>query len=160
VQVNLDDFRRHFELLSDEALLATNREDLVEGGRLCYDEEVERRGLNSPADEPAEGEAITTEEFHPADELVLIATYLIPDEASLARGLLSSAEIPYRMENELAPLGGFQIRLLVPKAFEAEALEILESEISEEELAAQAEAAAGHIEDPEEESDPDAEQRA
>jgi hypothetical protein len=50
-------------------------------------------------------------------------------------------------------LGGFQLRLLVPKAFEKEALEVLEWEISEEELAAQAEAAAVHIEDSEEESD-------
>ena len=73
--------------------------------------------------------------------MVLIATYNIPDEASLARGLLDSAEIPYHLENEFAALGGFQLRLMVPAAFEADALEILEAEISEEELAAQAEAA-------------------
>jgi hypothetical protein len=142
VEVSLDDFRRHFELLSDETLLATNRDELVEGARECYDEEVARRGLNSPPDEPVAAEAITTEESHQAEDLVLIATYIIPDEASLARGLLESAEIPFRLENELAPLGGFQLRLLVPAAFEADALEVLESEISEEELAAQAEAAA------------------
>jgi hypothetical protein len=142
VEVSLDDFRRHFELLSDETLLATNRDELVEGARECYDEEVARRGLYSPPDEPVAAEAITTEESHQAEDLVLIATYIIPDEASLARGLLESAEIPFRLENELAPLGGFQLRLLVPAAFEADALEVLESEISEEELAAQAEAAA------------------
>jgi hypothetical protein len=43
-------------------------------------------------------------------------------------------------------LGGFQLRLLVPAAFEADALEVLESQISDEELAAQAEAA-GTMED-------------
>jgi hypothetical protein len=150
MEVSLDDFRRHFELLSDETLLETNREELVETARECYDEEVARRGLNSPPEEPVAGEAITTEEPPEAEELVLIATYSIPDEASLARGLLSSAEIPFRMENELAPLGGFQLRLLVPRAFEAEALEVLESEISEEDLAAQAEAA-GMIEEEESE---------
>jgi hypothetical protein len=160
MEVSLDDFRRYFELLSDESLLSTNREELVEGGKQCYDEEVARRGLNSAqADEVAGEGTPETHETNPAEELVLIATYLIPDEANLARGLLQSAEIPFRMENELAPLGGFQLRLLVPKAFEQEALEVLDSEISEEELAAQAEAAgmagteSGEAESDEAESD-------
>jgi len=154
MEVSLDDFRRHFELLSDETLLATNREELVENARGCYDEEVARRGLNSPPVEEIAGEGTPeTHQVNPGEQLVLIATYLIPDEANLARGLLQSAEIPYRMENELAPLGGFQLRLLVPKAFEAEALEVLDSEISEEELAAQAEAAGAGMEESEEESD-------
>jgi hypothetical protein len=154
MEVSLDDFRRHFELLSDEALLSTNREELVEGGRQCYDEEVARRGLNSAPSEEIETEiAAETHQTDPGEELVLIATYLIPDEANLARGLLQSAEIPFRIENELAPLGGFQIRLLVPKAFEEEAVVVLESEISEEELAAQAEAAGAFEEEAEAESD-------
>jgi Putative prokaryotic signal transducing protein len=151
MEVSLDDFRRHFELLSDETLLSTNREELTEGGRQCYDEEVARRGLLNPA--PAEEVAEEAHETSPAEELVVIATYLIPDEANLARGLLQSAEIPFRMENELAPLGGFQLRLLVPRAFEEEALAVLDSEISEEELAAQAEAAGAMEEEAEEESD-------
>jgi hypothetical protein len=148
MEISLDDFRRHFELLSDETLLSTNRDELVESARGCYDEEVARRGLNSPPDEEiAEDAAAETHQANPDGELVLIATYLIPDEANLARGLLQSAEIPFRLENELAPLGGFQLRLLVPAAYEAEALEVLDSEISEEELAAQAEAAGVHTED-------------
>jgi hypothetical protein len=148
VQVSADDFRRHFELLSDAALLETNREDLVESARGCYDEEVARRGLNSP---PAGGEPAAepvTHQASPGEELVVIATYIIPEEASLARGLLESAEIPYHLENEFAALGGFQLRLLVPAAFEAEALEVLEAEISDEELAAQAEAAGITEEEP------------
>jgi hypothetical protein len=154
MEVSLDDFRRHFELLSDETLLSTNRDELTEGGRQCYDEEVARRGLNSAPSEEIETEiAAETHQTDPGEELVLIATYLIPDEANLARGLLQSAEIPFRIENELAPLGGFQIRLLVPKAFEEEAVVVLESEISEEELAAQAEAAGAFEEEAEAESD-------
>ena len=149
MQVSPDDFRRHFELLSDAALLETNREDLVETARGCYDEEVARRGLNSPAVDETAGEPVT-HQASPGEELVAIATYNIPEEASLARGLLESAEIPYHLENEFAALGGFQLRLLVPAAFEAEALEILEAEISDEELAAQAEAAGITEEDSEE----------
>jgi len=151
VEVSLDDFRRHFELLSDAALLATNRDDLVESARECYDEEVARRGLNTPpADEPAGDATSAALAGHEGEELVLIATYNIPDEASLARGLLESAEIPYQLQNEYVALGGFQLRLMVPAAFEEQALEVLQSEISEEELAAQAEAAGIAEEDSEE----------
>ena len=108
-----------------------------------------RRGLNSPPDDETAAEPVT-HQASPGEELVAIATYNIPEEASLARGLLESAEIPYHLENEFAALGGFQLRLLVPAAFEAEALEILDAEISDEELAAQAEAAGIAEEDSEE----------
>lgn len=151
MEVSLEDFRRHFELLSDAALLATNRDDLVESARECYDEEVARRGLNTPPDDEPAGDATSAVlAGHEGEELVLIATYNIPDEASLARGLLESAEIPYQLQNEYVALGGFQLRLMVPAAFEEQALEVLQSEISEEELAAQAEAA-GIIEEDSEE---------
>lgn len=140
MEVSLDDFRKHFEILSDAALLETNRDDLVAAARQCYDEEVARRGLNKPADEPVEGEVLPASEPE-GGPMVHIATYLMPEEASLARGLLQSAEIPFFLDNEMAPLGGIQIQLMVPEAYEADAREILEHELTEEELAAQAEAA-------------------
>ncbi|HEX4137240.1 MAG TPA: DUF2007 domain-containing protein [Bryobacteraceae bacterium] len=152
MDVNLEDFRRHFELLSDDALLATNRDDLVETARGCYDEEVTHRGLNAPAVEEAVEEEAVTHQTAPGAELVLIATYSVYEEANLARGLLESAEIPYQLQNEYLSLGGIELRLVVPAAYEEEALQILDSEISEEELAAQAEAA-GVPEDDEENSD-------
>lgn len=141
MEITRDDFRRHFELLSDESLLATDRDELVDTARSVYDEELERRGLTAlteadPGDDtpaairPGEGE-----------ELVLIATYNIPDEAGLARGLLQSAEIPFILQNDMVALGGIELRLMVPKRFEEEALEILQHELTEEELAAQAEEA-------------------
>jgi hypothetical protein len=140
VEVNLDDFRRHFELLSDETLLSTSRDELVEGARVCYDEEVERRGLNATEASETVEETPVAEPVS-VEELVAIATYNIPEEASLARGLLESAGIPYRLNNEYSPLGGIELRLMVPKVYQDEAVEILETELSEEELAAQAEAA-------------------
>jgi len=152
MEVSLDDFRRHFELLSDAALLETNRDELVESARECFDEEVARRGLNSPAGEEAAAEPAAPPP-NPGEQLVAIATFNIPEDANLARGLLQSAEIPYHLENEYVALGGFQLRLLVPAAFEHEALEVLAAEISEEELAAQAEAAGVMEEDPEENSE-------
>jgi Putative prokaryotic signal transducing protein len=141
LEVSRDDFRRHFELLSDESLLAINREELVEAARSVYDEEVARRGLTGPLEE-AEGESLPgAVPVAASQELVLVASYNIPDEASLARGLLQSAEIPFILQNDYAALGGIELRLLVPKEFQEQAIEILQHEISDEELAAQAEAA-------------------
>ena len=152
MEVSRDDFRRHFELLSDESLLATNRDELVEAARSDYDEEVERRGLNAPPEETDGGEPMP-DAVAPGtgEELVLIASYNIPDEASLARGLLQSAEIPFVLQNDYAALGGIELRLLVPARYQEQAIEILQHEISDEELAAQAEEAGFAEEDFEEE---------
>jgi hypothetical protein len=160
VEISLDDFRRHFELLSDETLLSTNREELVENARGVYDEEVARRGLDTPATEDAAAEAgLAAVAPGEDDELVVIATYHIPDEANLARGLLQSAEIPFLLQNDYVALGGIELKLLVPKSFEEQALEILAHEISDEELAAQAEAA-GEFHEYSEEDEEKAEEEA
>jgi hypothetical protein len=153
MNVSLDDFRKHFELLSDDALLETNRDELVPTAQQCYDAEVARRGLKTPEAEAEDPEVLPSPEPE-GGKLVHIETFIIPEEASLARGLLTSAEIPFMMENELAPLGGFQIQLLVPEDYVDDAREILEHEITEEELAAQAEAAGefGEEDEAEEES--------
>jgi len=144
VEVRREDFRRHFEILSDDALLATDREDLVEIARECFDAEVSRRGLDGGESED-EGDAAEDGHGQPSndvEELVLVATFGFPEEANMARGLLQSASIPSQIKNELAAIGGFEASLMVPASFEEQALEILESQISDEELAAQAEAAA------------------
>jgi hypothetical protein len=135
-----EDFQRHFEILSDEALLETNRDELVEMAREVYDEEIARRGLGpEESEELAPGSEVQA--THAVDEMVLIATFGFPEEANMARGLLESASIPSQIKNELAAVGGFEASLLVPASFEEQAIEILESQISDEELAAQAEAA-------------------
>jgi hypothetical protein len=150
VDVTLEDFRRHFGMLSDEALLATRRKDLVESAQECYDEELSRRGLSTgvPGEifEDAEAEAAPS-----GDEPVSIATFMVAEEASLARGLLRSASIPSHLANEYTGLGGFQLELMVPASFVDQALEVLAAEISDEELAAQAEAAADFEEEEEQE---------
>lgn len=159
MEVSLDDFRKHFGLLSDAALLETNRDELVAAARQCYDEELARRGLNAPAEESVEGELPEPTPEPEGGPMVRIATYIVSEEASLARGLLQSAEIPFFLNNEMSPLGGIDIHLMVPAEYEAEAREILEHELTDEELAAQAEAAGmtegfeGEIEEREEESE-------
>ncbi len=79
----------------------------------------------------------------------MVATFLSMEEANFARGLLQSAEIPCSFENEQAAAwtGIGELRLMVPTAAYDRACEILESEISEEDLIAQAEAEASETPD-------------
>lgn len=141
MKVSTDDFRRTYEGLSDDALLAMNSEELVEVARQCYGEELARRGLTleQPEAEPATPEG---------EDLVEVARFENIDELDLARALLKSAEIRSFLSSDLSLPGVFRAtgstwhELYVKSADVDVALEILESEISEEELAAQAEAAA------------------
>ncbi len=84
------------------------------------------------------------------DEFVSAATFLFPDEAGVARGLLRSGDILCYLENEhmLAkvwqwnvPLGG--LRLMVPASVLEQVHEILNEVISDEDLSAQAGMEAG-----------------
>jgi len=143
VKVDADDFRRVYESLNDEALLAVKRDELVEVAQQCYDVEVAQRGLTAHGDVaavPAQGSAAA-----PSEELVEVATFTDVDDARLARDLLASAEIPSYLAadanlpgNMSAPSG---FRLSVSPSLLDQAREILDSQISDEELAAQAEAA-------------------
>jgi hypothetical protein len=131
------DLRSQYSNLSDEALLSINRGDLVEIAQQIYDEELESRGLRSPVQASAEP---APKEIHPGEEMVEAATYTSRGEARLAKSFLVSAEIPCELENEFS-LDDAELRLLVPANLLDQALEVLGAEISDEELAAQAEAA-------------------
>lgn len=83
------------------------------------------------------------------DHLSLMGAFLFPDEAKLAQALLESVGIPTYLENEhliganwgLAnSLGG--LRLFVPADRAAETASLLLAGISDDDLNAQAEAAA------------------
>lgn len=141
MNISADDFRRHFEVLSDAALLGTNRDELTAAAQVCFDEEVTRRGLDRPEAAAEALAEVRPQEAAEGDPMVVIASYSIAEEASLARGLMASAEIPCRLASEYVAMGPSDIRLLVPQSFVEQALEILDHEISDEELAAQAEAA-------------------
>jgi hypothetical protein len=134
LDVTAEDFRRHYESLSDEALLDIYTGELTELARSCHAEELERRGIDTgisqeDAADPAAEAAI-------AEEMICIVEYDFADEADLARGLLEAAEIPAAVENEPGVS-----RLMVPKKFGEQALLMLTTPLSDEELAAQAEAA-------------------
>jgi hypothetical protein len=143
MQVDPEDFRRHYAMLSDAALLEIDRDELVDVARACYDAELAERNL--ALDEPQVSAPLVEVSTSPADgDLQLVGTFLSMEEANFARGLLQSADIPCSFENEqgAAWSGVGELRLMVPAAAYERACEILESEISEEDLIAQAEAAA------------------
>ena len=135
MQVDLDDFRRRYEELSDDALLDLDRDELVDLARDCYDAELARRGLHRSSSSPP----VTEDQ----GELVEAARFTSSSEADLARALLESAAIPCYLENEIAGktlrvTDG--LRLFVPASLLESAHEILDAPVSDEELIAQAEA--------------------
>jgi hypothetical protein len=138
MQIDPEEFRRHYDSLSDEALLEVNRDELVAVAQECYDEELARRGIAREA----ESDAAAPAESATHADWVAAATFLSAEEANLAHAMLDSADIPARLESKgTGAWTGFgELRLLVPTEFLAEAQEIIESQISEEELIAQAEA--------------------
>ena len=143
MKVDADDFRRVYESLNDEALLAVKRDELVEVARQCYDVEVAQRGLTAHGDAAAVPAPSRAEAA--GEELAEVATFTDADDARLARDLLASAEIPSYLAadanlpgNMSAPSG---FRLSVSPSLLDQAREVLDSQISDEELAAQAEAA-------------------
>jgi len=141
MDVNAQDFKDHFHLLSDEALLAVNRDELVPLAQQCLDEEIAKRGLYAVE---TDGEAPQTPEDEPSpeeQELAVVATYDIPEEGEAARQALEEAGIPARLVRDPDDIKGVQMELMVAENKVLQALEALGLQISEEELAAQAEAA-------------------
>jgi hypothetical protein len=142
VQIDPEDFKRHYAMLSDAALLEIDRDELVDVARACYDAELAERNL---AVEEARSSAPAVETAGQADgDLQLVGTFLSIEEANFARGLLQSADVPCSLENEFSAAysGAGALRLLVPASVYDRACEILETQISEEDLIAQAEAEA------------------
>jgi len=157
VQIDPEDFKRHYALLSDDALLEIDCDELVEAARVCYDAELAERNLALPVTEeialtPDQGgnHALGQTEDGPQ----LVGTFLSLEDANLARGLLLSADIPCSLENEYMAQrsGNGALRLMVPASAYDRACEILESEISEEDVIAQAGAGAAEASEDDEPS--------
>jgi len=133
MKVSVEDFRRQYAGLSDEALLDVDRRDLIELARSCYDEEVARRQLKAPA--PAAAIAQPAEE---PEDFAVARTYESQEEAKLARELLRSAGIR-------AQLGAGGLALLVPLSTREDAREVLDAQVSDEALAEAAAAGASYV---------------
>ena len=135
MEIDPEEIRQRFEQLSDEGLMSIDRGDLIELAQQYYDAEISRRGLKTTPAAPVEENA--------EEQLVLLSSFDSLEEANLVRALLESAEIPVKLDNELSSqwTGAGGLRLMVPASSLEEAEEILQAQISEDDLAAQAEAA-------------------
>ena len=151
MNTDADDFRRHYDALSDEALLDLNPDDLTDIARECYQAELFNRGLKraaspkqeeSQAEEPRlvfpqpptflehvpwEGAAVSVREFDDTED------------AEQARDVLEQTTIPCALvlKQQDASLGatrrygGKWIALMVPRSFLETAQRRLRTEIDE-----------------------------
>ena len=133
MKIDLADLRLHYDSLSDDALLAIDPDELIDAARACLNEEVRKRGLARETTQA--GDAAVEEE---QSELAPVAFYQNWDEATMARSLLRAAGIPAQIA-DLRPAHDIEVR--VPKDLLEDASAVLNSEISEDDLIAQAEAA-------------------
>jgi hypothetical protein len=149
LDIDPNERRQRYAELSDDALLAVERDQLTELAQEIYDDELDERGLLTVSAEQDDDALAPNPNLTPGEQLVHIATFLDMNDAQLAVNLLRSAEIPVSLENEMgAAYGGIgALRLMVPASLADQAEEILDTEISDEELAAQAEAAGELLDD-------------
>jgi hypothetical protein len=139
-----DDLRRHYDRLSDQALLDIKSEDLTDVARDILQQELETRGLAKPAPK-ADADVLERVAPQAGEALAVVAEFDNLSEARMAMDALQSASIPAAISED--GMGGY--RLSAPASLEEQALALLLTPLSEEELAAQAEAA-GNPDDEEE----------
>jgi hypothetical protein len=131
------EYRRHFEELTDEELLGLDRKQLfeqlgeadkIEVAQSCFEDELLSRGLRVPADLHMENVSRGASEDGP----VVVAVLVTRAEADQAREILEAVQIPCQLENEAseddADMPG-SIKLLVGSEFFDRACEILEAQL-------------------------------
>jgi PhnB protein len=134
MKVSVEDFRRQYAGMSNEALLDVDRREVVDLARTCYDEELARRQLKAPPPAPED----LPEPHDEGEEFAVAETYESQEEARLARELLRSAGIR-------AQLGAGGLALLVPVSTREDAREVLDAQLSDEALAEAAAAGASYV---------------
>ncbi len=138
MEITFESLRQLYQSLSDEELLAIERNELTGAAQKCFDAEVEKRGLA----EAQESETVSAEEdpswmqdaacacsymSHPGDSAAT--------DAENAREALYHAGIPCRVSAmEVAwPTGDqpvkHEYRVMVPGAFSLEAVSVLDKEL-------------------------------
>ena len=156
--VDLKYLREHYASLSDEALRAINRTDLVEGALGCYDDELARRKharklIPEPPDVTEEDVEVDAEPPDQPDWMDDASEVLsradrpgsLPADAMVeARDALEAAGIPCHIElseipeaNDTSPPPTHVWRLLVPGNLNQRAASVLERDIFNPEFEAE-----------------------
>ena len=147
MQIDLESLRRHYSSLSDEELLALNRDDLIEMAQKCWDKEVGRRGLDEPqeSDVASDNEAGETEAAFEGNvdagwlhEAVCACSFVGDSGGSLSSDAVKvlddfgipcevrTVEISSALDRHLAE---YEYRLMVPAPLYLKATSILDQEI-------------------------------
>jgi hypothetical protein len=152
MRIDPEDFRRHYAMLSDEALFALNRGELIEMAQACYDAEVARRKASEGDEaESVEGDFPVEEEDEfdidePSpdwlDDAACACTFTVnpgaanPPDLAKVRGVLRAAGIPCHItmnEIEEAPKAASRVRheycLMVPGALNLNATSVLDRDL-------------------------------
>ena len=156
MQIDLKSLRQHYGSLSDDELVAIDRDELIETAQKLYDEELERRGLNQPEQaetDAAEGEYAPGASDAGADadwieDAACACSYVsqpggsAATDAENARAALQDAGVPCEISViEAAPSSGDQpaqheYRVMVPGALNLKATSILDKEVFNPQLEA------------------------
>jgi hypothetical protein len=154
LQINPEYLRRHYATLSDEALLAIDRDELVAAAQKCYDQELTRRGplpwkdaerwsshtKVRPTDRPEDREApVWLEEAACAGTFAIQPLNDAESDAADAREVLEAAGIPCHLAAyDLAPTASQrEYRLMVPGKLNVLATSVLDKAIFNAEMEAE-----------------------
>ena len=140
MQVDLEDLRRHYASLSDEALLALDRNDLTPVAQSCYDAELAQRGLVSEdfesSDELNSGGTLEIDseaDLNWLDDAACACVFSTASEAAEACDALRQAGIPCSVsKHEMDPPADHsqqEYSVMVPGALNLQATSVLDVEI-------------------------------
>ena len=137
LQSDTEDLRRHYDSLSDEALLAISRADLTEVAQRCYDAELSTRGMAPQLAAQDSSDAVLgfPPEWH-KDAACAFSFEAVPGnnpapELDDARNILESAGVPCSAVTREVPPNAVAQRfweLMVPGALILQATSILDKE--------------------------------
>ena len=167
MKLNIEDLRRHYASLSDDALRAIDRTELVEMAQHCYDQELAQREplkktalprqviRAAPLDEPELDEVATGElDLEGGDtpewleEAACVCTFSsstgnsATSDAENAREVLMDADIPchvmlHHIEPGDTPAPRAEYRVMVPGGLNFQAASVLDKEIFNAEIEAE-----------------------
>ena len=156
MQIDRESLRRHYGSLSDDELLAVERSELTDAAQKCFDEEVDRRGLEEgqESEEAPDGEGYEGNTFRAGvdpdwlQDAACACSFVsqpggsAATDAENAREVLQDAGIPCQVfAVEVAASTGdqpaqYEYRVMVPGALNLKATSILDKELFNPQLEA------------------------
>lgn len=145
MQIDRDALSRHYASLSDEELLALDRDDLTDTAQEIYDREMEERQLDAAAEEEPRNEAISPVATGDADPdwidkascACSFQTRAAPDFAGGAEWacqILQTAGIPCHVVPDHTESGAEVLNVMVPGPLNLKASSVLDRDLFNQEL--------------------------